>query len=596
MSSPSALEVAGLSVAYVGRSGPNETVRDVSFSLRAGRISGLVGESGSGKSTAALAAIGWHTRVQQRLGGRSELAGVDLFSMPANAIRRIWGKRIGYVPQEIGGSLHPTYRIRTQFREALRVNLGLAAPEADRRSMALLAAARIADPETALSRFPHEFSGGQLQRIAIALALVLEPEVLILDEPTTDLDVTTQQSVTNVLRKLVEREQVAALFITHDLALLAEIADDLIVMYAGEVVEAGPLKDVIRAPRHPYTRALLDAVPSPDRAVTPQGIPGMPPGHVVDGRCGFSDRCRFADERGRTATPPLVIIDGGRLVRCWRASELTLTSTQAPARIHVGMTATPVLDVHGIRCSYGAGAHRFLAVNGASLTVPDGGVAALVGESGSGKSTIGRAIAGIMRVDGGRILLDGAAMPTDPRHRTREHRRAIQIIFQNPSASLNPRRTVGDLLRHIADRFVDGAPEDRWNVVRDTLEAVQLSDSLMGRYPSQLSGGQRQRVAIASAFMVRPRLVICDEITSGQDVSVQAAILRTLTDVRERFGTAVLFISHDLGVVRSIADHVYVMRLGEILDHGPSETVFSSPSHAYTRELLSAIPTITASR
>ena len=588
------LQVSDLSVAYIGRSGPNQTVRDVSFELRAGRICGLVGESGSGKSTAALAAIGWDTVTQRRLGGTSELAGVDLFRMSPKALREAWGRRIGYVPQEIGGSLHPTYRIRTQFREALHVNLGLAAADADRRSIDLLAAARIPDPAAALKRFPHEFSGGQLQRIAIALALALQPEILILDEPTTDLDVTTQQSVTKILRDLVAREGVAALFITHDLALLAEIADDLIVMYAGEVVEAGPIEEVIRAPQHPYTRALLDAVPSADRAVTPQGIPGMPPGHVVEGRCGFSDRCEFADERGRTSAPPLTAVGDRRLVRCWRAGELTLASTQAPARLIGGTAETAVLEVRGIRVAYGSGRNQLVAVQGASLAVRAGGVAALVGESGSGKSSIGRAIAGIIPVELGQILLDGASIPMEPRRRTREHRRAMQIIFQNPSGSLNPRRTVGDLLRHIAARFLDGPQERRWDSVRETLAAVQLSDALMDRYPSQLSGGQRQRVAIASAFIARPRLVICDEITSGQDVSVQAAILRTLTDLRERFGTAVLFISHDLGVVRSIADHVYVMRQGEIVDEGPSEALFSAPGHAYTRDLLNAVPTISA--
>jgi peptide/nickel transport system ATP-binding protein len=588
------LRVFDLSVLYIGRSGPNQTVRDVSFELRAGRICGLVGESGSGKSTAALAAIGWKTATQRRLGGRSELAGSDLFRMDPKALRAAWGRRIGYVPQEIGGSLHPTYRIRTQFREALRVKLGLTAPEADRRSIDLLAAARIPEPAAALGRFPHEFSGGQLQRIAIALALVLEPEILILDEPTTDLDVTTQQSVTKILRDLVAREGVAALFITHDLALLAEIADDLIVMYAGEVVEAGPVGDVIRAPQHPYTRALLDAVPSADRALTPRGIPGMPPGHVVEGRCGFSDRCEFADERGRTGAPPLTMVGHDRLVRCWRAGELALASTQAPARIVGGTAAAAVLEVRELRCAYGTGRNRLVAVQGASLAVQAGGVAALVGESGSGKSSIGRVIAGIIPAEAGQILVDGAVIPMDPRRRTREQRRAIQIIFQNPSGSLNPRRTVGDLLRHIAGRFLDGPPEIRWDSVRETLAAVQLSDSLMDRYPSQLSGGQRQRVAIASAFIVRPRLVICDEITSGQDVSVQAAILRTLTDLRERFGTAVLFISHDLGVVRSVADHVYVMRQGEIVDQGPSESLFSTPGHAYTKDLLNAVPTISA--
>ncbi len=571
------LSVTGLGVDYASHSGLTNAVKDVKFVLRSGRICGLAGESGSGKSSAALAAIGWNTDLQRRIAGTSELDGIDLFSLEPKALRRVWGGRIGYVPQEIGGSLHPTYRI-----------------EAARRAVELLSAARIPDPTASLARFPHQFSGGQLQRIALALALALEPEVLVLDEPTTDLDVTTQHSVTSVLRTLVEREGVAALFITHDLALLAEIADDLVVMYAGQVVEAGPIREIVAAPRHPYTRALLDAVPSPERAVTPRGIPGMPPGRVVEGRCAFVERCRYADERGRSAVPPLTEIDGHRLVRCWRGEELALTREVAPARVQRDGHQSSILEIRDLVVAYGRGHDRQVAVEGASLTVPEGGVAALVGESGSGKSTLARAIAGVVAAERGEIVLAGKVLPRAPGQRTRDDRRAIQIIFQNPASSLNPRRTIGDLLRHIATRFIDGPPAARWAAVREVLDDVQLPEELMGRYPSQLSGGQRQRVAIASAFIARPKLVICDEITSGQDVSVQAAVLRTLSDLRERYGCAVLFVSHDLGVVRSVADRVYVMQRSKIVERGSAEAIFDTPRHPYTRELLSSVPSIEA--
>jgi peptide/nickel transport system ATP-binding protein len=588
------LRVSGLTVDYTSGGGTVRVVRDVGFDLHRGRVLGLVGESGSGKSTAALAAIGWTDDRLRRMAGSSVLGGTaDLCALTPAAVRRCWGARIGYVPQEIGGALHPTFRVRAQFRETLRANLAMSRRAADARSVELLASVNIAEPEAALRRYPHEFSGGQLQRLALALALAPDPEILVLDEPTTGLDVNSQQLVASLLRHAVRTRGVAALFISHDLALVAEVADDLAVMYAGEIVEAGPVADVLRHPGHPYTRALLDALPSPLAPLTTVGIPGLPPGRVVAGECGFAARCGYAADPCRAGVPDLLPVADGRLVRCVRVRELQLLPAAPLRRTAAPDEAQRALEVVDLTCGYPTRTGTRIAASRVSLHVATGSVTALVGESGSGKSTIGRAVAGLLRPLAGEIRLDGVPLPGEPRRRTARQRHHIQLIFQNPGTSLNPRRTVGDYLAHVTSRFVAGDRAARRTAIAEILDAVQLSRSSLDRYPSQLSGGQQQRVAIAAAFVARPRLVICDEITSGQDVSVQAAILATIADLRQRIGTSVLFISHDLGVVRSIADHLYVLRAGRVVESGPSEAVFDEPEHPYTRSLFDAVPAVT---
>jgi peptide/nickel transport system ATP-binding protein len=596
MSSPSALvlDVAGLGVDYETPDGPINVLRDVGFRLHRGRILGLAGESGSGKSTAALAALGWNDSVQVRTSGSISLNGVDLGTLDATQLRHVWGRQIGYVPQEIGGSLHPSYKVRSQFRETLGLNAGFGHRQADERAIELLAAARISDPRAALKRYPHEFSGGQLQRIAIALALAPDPEVLILDEPTTGLDVTTQQTVAGVLRQLVDDRQVAALFITHDLGLLSELADDLAIMYAGEIVEQGPIGDVVTSPVHPYTRALLDSVPSHTRPVVAAGIAGTAPGRTVAGRCGFAARCAHVGDACLAEEPPLVAVTADRWVRCVRSADLSLVSSVQPVRVRAVTQQRSAIEATAVTCSYHRDGRGQVAVDSVDLSVAEGSVTALVGESGSGKSTLGRVLAGLIRADSGSVALGDTQLPIDPRDRSAQQRRDVQLVFQNASGSLNPRRTVGSHLQHISAKFLGGSPEDRNDAVLTMIDAVQLHAGLLTRYPGELSGGQRQRIAIAAAFIARPRVVICDEITSGQDVSVQAAILQTLTELQRAHGTSVLFISHDLAVVRSIADVVYVMRGGRIVESCVCDDLFENPKHPYTKELLAAIPVLTS--
>jgi peptide/nickel transport system ATP-binding protein len=582
------LNIRGLEVEYRGREGGVTTVNDFTLAATRGVIYGVVGESGSGKSTVGLAAIGWASPALRRIAGRSAVLGEEILDLPPRHLRKIWGQHVGYVPQEVGGALHPSFRIRRQFRETLRINRGLGKAEADARAIELLQAAGIPEPQAALRRYPHEFSGGQLQRIAIALALAPRPDLLVLDEPTTALDVTTQRIVVDALRKLATDERVAVLFISHDIALLGEYADELVVMYAGEIVEHGDVASVLSRPRHPYTRALVDAVPSPGRTELPASIPGLPPGRVVEGSCAFAPRCSHAEPRCVDEKPALRTVSVDHLARCCRASDLTLDAPTefgerlAPASGEVILTARDVVVEYQANRSY------VRAVDVVSLTLRKGNVTALVGESGSGKSSLGHAIAGLLRPSSGSVEFDGAELPADPRRRSKRQRKQIQLVFQSTTGSLNPRRRVGDHLHHVASCFLE--PARRQAAVEEILESVRLSSQLLNRYPGELSGGQKQRVAIASAFLADPAVVVCDEITSGQDVSVQAAILETLARMQATHDTAVLFISHDLGVVRAIADDVYVMREGSVVEYGHTDDLFGSPQHDYTRALLAAAP------
>jgi peptide/nickel transport system ATP-binding protein len=587
--------VRDLAVGFRTPSGLVPVVGGVSLEAVPGRIIGVAGESGSGKTTAVLAAIGYQSAAAVRLGGEAHLGNAALFAVSAEERRRLWASRISYVAQDAASALNPTFRIGTQLREVLEINLGLDRDQSLARARDLLAAVHLPDSDAMLRRYPHQCSGGQLQRIAIAMAIACEPDVIVCDEPTTGLDVTTQAEVVRMLAELIRTRRMAAVYISHDLALLGAVADDLAIFYAGEVVELGPTAEVLRAPRHPYTRALLDALPSARQATTPAGLPGLPPGRVVAGSCAFAPRCAWAIDICRDLHPELLSVPGtDRFVRCHRAAELqdilrTNNARNADARPVQTQISTPVLSVSGLSCSYGRGETRVEAVRDATLEIGAGEVVALVGESGSGKSTIGRAIVGLVPIGRGEIQLDN--VPLDPGgRRSRGQHRAIQIIFQNPDSSLNPRHTVGALVRRSLELFrPEVARRDRAARVAEALAEVRLDPSLMDRYPHQLSGGQKQRVAIARAFAARPRVVICDEIVSGQDVSVQAAILELVRSMQERYQTALLFISHDLAVVRSIAQRVYVIQRGEIVESGATEEVFARPGAAYSRALLASV-------
>ena len=582
------LSVQNLRVAF----GSAEVVGGVTVDVPRGMVTGVAGESGSGKTTAALVSIGYVPAGARRIGGSAVLDGADLLQLKPESRRAVWATRVSYVAQDAVSAFNPTMRIGAQFQEVLTVNRHLSRAAARSKSRDLLEAVHIPDPDAALKRYAHQFSGGQLQRLAIALAVACDPEVIVLDEPTTGLDVLHQAGIVALLAELVKTRNLAAIYVSHDLALLEAVSDNIVVLYAGEVVESGPTARVLRAPRHPYTRALLDSLPSLTETLRPKGIPGLPPGRVVPNACAFATRCAYVRDACRERKPDLTPIEGGSgLVRCLRTHELGILATAASS-LGEAASATRkgevILSIDSLVCAYGRGPERITAVDDVSLEVRAAEVVALVGESGSGKSTIGRAITGIVPPRSGSMRLMGAQLRLDGR-RSRQQHRAVQIIFQNPDSSLNPRQTVYRLIERSVQLFRDDVGRRQWrDLVAEAMQEVHLNPTLMDRYPHQLSGGQKQRVAIARAFVAKPQLIICDEIISGQDVSVQAAILEVVRNLQVSHRTALLFISHDLAAVRSIAQWVYVIREGRIQEDGPPAQVFENPRAGYTRELLAA--------
>jgi len=589
-----ALEVQGLTVAYARkRRAPAVVVKDLDLRLDAGRMLGLAGESGCGKSTAALAALGFRIPGSIRLGGRALLGDVDLLSLKRHALRSIWGRRVAYVAQDAAQALTPFWRVGSLLAEPLKLHLGLRGRALHERACGLLESVGIPDPESALRRYPHQFSGGQQQRIALAIAIACEPEVLVLDEPTTGLDVTTQAQISALISGLVGQQGMAGLYISHDLALIATICDDIAIMYAGEVVESGAAPAIYAGARHPYAAALLDAVPQVDEDASVVGIPGLPPPQVIDDACAYAARCRFVIEQCREGHPPLLTVADGHEARCIRVHELGVipsarlpleTPAAAPARTDVE------LAVERLRCSY-AGRHGTVAVEDLSLEIAAGETLGLVGESGSGKSTLLRAIAGLHIPDEGRILFEGRPLAPTAVRRPRDVRRAIQIVFQHPDSSLNPRHSIARILeRPLALFRPELGRRERRGVIHELLEDVRLDSGVLDRYPAELSGGQKQRIALARAFAAEPRLILCDEVVSALDVSVQASILELLARLAAERSTALLFVTHDLAVVRSIADRVTVMRAGRSCETAPTARLFTAPEHPYTRELLAAAP------
>ncbi len=518
------LQVENLTIALPPGGDRPHAIRDVSFELTAGEILCIVGESGSGKSIATMAIarlLGPGLRVEQ---GRIRLEGRDLRALPEEEMRALRGARIGMIFQEPMTALNPLMRVGEQVAEVLREH----GRPAGGRVEEMLAAVELPDPPAIARAYPHMLSGGQRQRVMIAMALALEPAVLIADEPTTALDVTTQMQILTLIRRIQARRGMGVLFITHDFGVVAEIADRVLVMQSGAIVEQGTAADVLGNPRHPYTRGLIAAVPR----ATP-GVPLSPAG------------------------PPL--LDVAHVTKTYHRRGL----------LH---RAPPIR-----------------AIDDASLTVHRGETLGILGESGSGKSTLARTLVRLVRADGGAARFDGQDLLGLDRRGWRPMRRRIQMVFQDPFASLNPRRRVGEII--MEGPLTHGVPRaEAEGRARRLLELVRLTPAAMTRYPHEFSGGQRQRIGIARALAVEPELLIADEPVSALDLSVQAQVLALLKELRERLDLTMIFITHDLRVAAQICDRVVIMRRGAVVEAGPTAEVFANPRHDYTRMLLDSLP------
>lgn len=550
------LTIDNLTVQFPTRKGPFTAVRDAALTVEPGQIHGLVGESGAGKSTIGAAVMGLLQGNGHITNGTVSLQKDTISGSDEAAMRAIRGKRISMIFQDPLTSLNPLFTVGEQLVETIQRHLDLGSSDAKKRAIELLTRVGIPNPDVRIDQYPHQFSGGMRQRVVIALALCSQPEVIIADEPTTALDVSIQAQILELIKDLARERQVGVILITHDMGVIAETTDVVTVMYAGEVVESGPTDKVLGDPSHEYTKSLIAAVPRPDQKL--HRFPQISYG-------------------GRETT--FKIED---LAKNWPTQD-------APTG--------PILKVSTITkrflekgSLFPSRRRYFTAVDSVSFDIYPGEVLGLVGESGSGKSTIARMIAGLYEVDGGEVIFDGVTVSKASKDQLVDYRRQIQMIFQDPFSSLNPRHRVDAIVAEPALHLGVIPKSEIKDRVAELLDRVGIGADAGTKYPHQFSGGQRQRIAIARALATQPRFLICDEPTSALDVSIQAQILNILKDLQEHLGLTMLFISHDLPVVRQMCDRIGVLKDGKLVEVAEAETLFQAPAHPYTQELLSLMP------
>jgi peptide/nickel transport system ATP-binding protein len=600
------LDIRGLSVAFATRAGEVPAVTDFSCAVMRGEAMGLVGESGCGKSTVALAILRDLGRAGRITAGRILFDGEDVATMSASRLRALRGGRVAMVYQEPMASLNPAMRIGAQLAEAPMIHDGVDRAEARARALAMLRAVRLPDPERVMGAYPHQLSGGQQQRVVIAMALLCRPELLLMDEPTTALDVTVEAGIVDLVKDLAAETGAALLFISHNLGLVLEVCRRVTVMYAGQAVETGPVGDVFRDMRHPYTQGLFRSIPVPGADKTRRPLVAIPgqlplPQDRPEG-CVFGPRCaHFAPGLCDAGPVPMVPAGEGRLSRCLR-----IDAVDWAARPPAGAAVAPVepggtvLSVEGLRKYYDVAGGSLLsrdtrtvkANESLDIEAREAETVAIVGESGCGKSTLAKVLLGLETATEGAVKLGAIEIGDKPvAARGPETVSRIQMVFQNPFDTLNPSQTVGRQIMRVLKLFRVGATEaDRRARMYELLDTVKLPRAFAARKPRQLSGGQKQRVGIARAFAGEPDVVVADEPVSALDVSVQAAVTGLLTEIQRDRRTTLLFISHDLGVVRYLADRVVVMYLGRVVEQGTTAQVYGPPYHPYTEALLSAAP------
>ena len=594
-----ALEVTDLRLAYRVRGRDREAIRGVTFTINRGESYGLVGESGCGKSTVAYAAMRYLPGNAKITSGSIVLDGKNMLAMDNEDLRKLRATAVSMVYQNPGTALNPTIRVGDQLIESF-VTAGSNKGEARDRALAMLGRVQISDPQGVMGRYAHQLSGGMQQRVVIAMALASNPTLLILDEPTTGLDATVEAEVLDLIRKLRADFGTSVLFISHNLGVIARMCERVGVLYAGRMVEEGPAWELLTNPRHPYTVGLLRCIPrwglSKELGAL-DTIPGFPPGigTTIKG-CVFADRCGLVQDVCRTQEPGLDPVGEVHSSRC-HFSDIAQTLPRAERdmapRPPVPETGRSALSIRNLRRTMVQQGNSFQALAGIDLEIAAGEVFGLVGESGSGKTTLARSVVGLGVPDAGsEIDLDGNRLPPRVGQRSLDQVRAIQIVFQNPDASLNRRKSVHQILGRALTKLTGVRGERRSRRIVELSESVRLDAGLLDALPRQLSGGLKQRVGIARAFAGEPHIVICDEPTSALDVSVQAAILNLLVRLQRDRNLSYIFISHDLGVVRYISDRIGVMYLGRLMEVGPAEVVFNAPHHPYTEALLSAAPSL----
>jgi oligopeptide/dipeptide ABC transporter ATP-binding protein len=612
------LQVRDLRTEFRTEDGPIVASNEVSFSLRRGETMGLVGESGAGKSVTARSVMRLIDSPGEITGGQVVFDGEDLLGKSEAAMRGIRGNRIAMIPQNPMTSLNPVLTVGQQITETIRLHQDVSKTEA--RDLAIQSMDEVGIPDAAerIDDYPHEFSGGMRQRVLIAIGFSCEPDLIIADEPTTALDVTTQAKILDLLNEMQEREGTAVLMITHNLGVVAQTCDHVGVMYAGNLVETAALKDLFARPRHPYTRALIDSIPEVDTEYDdlPTLAGAMPDlGDLPDG-CNFAPRCPNATEACRTGGDPSLdpVGDSSARAACIHAADLDLSEPTVPeagaGRREIDRSGEPLFEVRDLKKHFSAGEGLFgnvhfsrdggglptierryvKAVDGVSFEVYPGETVGLVGESGCGKSTVARTALRLLEPTEGEVFFEGKPLHELGTSEVRSLRREMQIIFQDPQSSLNPRKPVGRIIGRAMEKHDIATGEEKRERVRALLERVGLSGDSARKYPHEFSGGQQQRVAIAHALAVEPKLIVCDEPVSALDVSVQAQILNLLNEIQAEENISYLFISHNIGVVRHICDRLAVMYLGEIVEFGSIRQVFSPPFHPYTESLLSAVP------
>ncbi|MEW5867812.1 MAG: ABC transporter ATP-binding protein [Chloroflexota bacterium] len=612
--SPPVLAVKNLAITYKTRKRDINAVRDVTFEIYSGENLGLVGESGCGKSTVAYSVVNFLGPNGRVTNGDIFFNGQQLRDRSESELRKLRGADISMVYQEPMSALNPTMRIRDQLAESLVVHRNLSKSEAYAQSLEALKRVYMPDPEGVMLRYPHQLSGGQQQRVLIAMAMLNNPSLLIMDEPTTALDVTVEAAVLDLIAELKERYQTATLYISHNLGVVARVSDKVAVMYAGEIVELAPTRDIYRNPLHPYTMGLMRCLPDVD---APKGTRQLVP---IEGRvpspanlpsgCIFSPRCEHAIPECSIEHPDLLELALGHRVRCLRAEEwleteriqLAQESPEEPCPSRETEAGEDMLAVEQVKVYYpvpfktvaglfGLEKRQYVrATDNVSLKVQRGRTLGIVGESGCGKSTLARAIVGLEALHDGKVSFLGLDISKTLNQRDLKTIRDLQMVFQDPNGTLNPSYSIGDQIAASLRRFRTVPANQVQAEVERLLRSVKLDDSYYYRLPRQLSGGEKQRVGIARAIASNPAMVVCDEPVSALDVSVQAAVLNLLLEIQNQRSTTMILISHDLSSVRFFSDDVAVMYLGQIVEIGPCEAIYEPPNHPYTAALLAAVP------